>query len=267
MLKYRILTAIVLIALVLVGIYYLPAAAFAGVAFLLVLLAAWEWAALLGWNKISLRISYVLLIAAVLMICLLFVPPALIIALAAIWWFAVLIYLFIVRYQAALPKIPNWLIGIAGVITLVPCWNALVILESRNPNWLLFMLLLVWFTDIVAYFGGRRYGKHKLAPTISPNKTVEGMFAGIVGAFILAFVVQTAWGEPSAITHWDWLRIAFPAIIAAVVGDLFESLLKRSQNIKDSGNILPGHGGLLDRIDSVLAAAPIFACGILAAGL
>lgn len=264
MLKYRILTALVLIPLVFLAIYYLPPLYFSGVALIFILMAAWEWATLIGWNKWYFRITYLCLITVVLFISLLTLPTIIPITLASIWWFGWMIYLFFIRNKTALPKIPKWLIGFAGVFILVACWDALVVLKSRNPDWLMFLLLLVWFADIAAYFGGRRYGKHPLAPAISPNKTIEGMLAGIFAAFILAFVVQRSWGEPSLTSHWGWISIAFPAILAAVVGDLFESLLKRTQGIKDSGQLLPGHGGLLDRVDSLLAAAPVFVCGIFA---
>lgn len=265
MLKYRILTALILIPLVILGVYLLPPLYFSGVCALIIALAAWEWAPLLGWKSTGLRLLYVFIILLALIISLLLISPFIIIVTAALWWFAVLIGLFSIRKKPQLPMLPRWAIACMGILILIPCWQALVIIRGHHPNLLLYMLLIVWVADTAAYFGGRRYGKNPLALTISPNKTMEGARIGFIAAALVALI--GAWLFMDSGSVLNWISVGIPAIIASIVGDLFESFLKRLQGVKDSGGLLPGHGGLLDRIDSLLAAAPVFACGVLAMGL
>jgi len=130
---------------------------------------------------------------------------------------------------------------------------------------LLYLLSLVWVADIGAYFIGKRFGRHKLAPSISPGKTREGLLGGLVSSLLWMIVVYQAsagWG----IALLPFLLIGVLTALASVFGDLFESVLKREAGVKDSSKLLPGHGGVLDRIDGVLAATPVFLSGILIAG-
>ena len=146
---------------------------------------------------------------------------------------------------------------------LVPCWLAIGVCRSLGgPFWLFFGLLLIWAMDTGAYFAGRFWGKHKMVVRVSPKKTWEGFCGGMVLTLLVAIVV-------SLFQHASGYRIGLICILAfvtalfAVLGDLFESLLKREAGVKDSGTLLPGHGGILDRIDSITAALPIFALGSL----
>jgi phosphatidate cytidylyltransferase len=152
---------------------------------------------------------------------------------------------------------------------VVPAWVAAWLIHrepSAGPLWTLFVLMLIWVADVSAYFAGRRFGQHKLAPRISPGKTREGVYGALVGTALFAGVA--GWLiEPVPVGHALLIVLATVTVLFSIVGDLFESLIKRQSNLKDSGSLLPGHGGMLDRIDSVLAALPIFVCGRYLIGL
>lgn len=151
----------------------------------------------------------------------------------------------------------------AGTLAVLPAWAALVLLHA-NPDkgnlWLLTALTMVWAADSGAYFAGRAFGKHKLAPRVSPNKTIEGLLGGMVAGIVVACAF--GWLAGLTVAHVPQLvLVSAVAVLASVLGDLFESLLKRHAGAKDSGAVIPGHGGVLDRIDGVLAALPVFALG------
>lgn len=259
MLRLRVLTSIILIPFVIWAIFALSQPAFTVVTGFIILLAAWEWAALFGWTKIYLRLIYVTTILLALIASLL-LPPWVSVAIAVIWWFIAIIWMVYVERTAKIPVIPKFIVALAGFFVLVPCWQALVVLHL-NMKWLLTLLIIVWIADTSAYFGGRWLGHHKLAPTISPKKTLEGVYTAlIVGAIVILGGQWLLFNSilPTQIT--SWLGLVLLTTIASVIGDLFESLLKRQQGLKDSGRLLPGHGGILDRIDSLTAAAPIFIC-------
>ena len=156
---------------------------------------------------------------------------------------------------------------LAGTLAIVPAWAALVLIHAggdppgkQGHLWLLAALALVWAADSGAYFAGRHFGKHKLAPRISPNKTWEGLFGGLLAG--VAVAVGLGWLAGVDVAHLPGLLItSVVAVFASVLGDLFESLIKRHAGAKDSGHLIPGHGGVLDRVDGVLAAVPVFALG------
>jgi phosphatidate cytidylyltransferase len=158
----------------------------------------------------------------------------------------------------------------AATLSVIPAWCALALIHASQPHgnrWLLVALMIVWAADSGAYFAGRRFGKTKLSPRISPNKTVEGMIGGVVAGMLVALVAAPL--VDPGIHPKELVYVAIVAIwtiLFSVVGDLFESLLKRHVGAKDSGTLIPGHGGVLDRIDSVLAALPVFAIGKLLFG-
>jgi phosphatidate cytidylyltransferase len=156
----------------------------------------------------------------------------------------------------------------AATLSVIPAWCALALIHASQPNgnrWLLLALAIVWAADSGAYFAGRRFGKVKLSPRISPNKTVEGMIGGVVAGMVLALVAAPFAG--ASMKQLPYIAIvAIWTILFSVVGDLFESLLKRHVGVKDSSHLIPGHGGVLDRIDSILAALPVFALGKLLFG-
>ena len=270
MLKTRVLTAIVLVPLVLAALFGLGARDWALVTLVAVCIAAGEWAMLADFRAPA-RWLYVVA-AALLGLALLFVPdfafgaasgwPAGVVV--AICGAATLFWIFVV---------PAWVFGhwqvksapvlaLVGALVLIATWVALVQIQARSPGLLLALMAIVWIADTAAYFTGRRFGRRKLAPSISPGKTWEGVYGALfaVGVYALALLPLS--------THNGYARvIGVGAIVAWVVlvlclaglsifGDLFESLLKRQRGVKDSGKVLPGHGGVLDRIDALSAAMP-----------
>ena len=150
---------------------------------------------------------------------------------------------------------------VAGCLVLVPSWFLLVALQHRNPWLVLYILSLIWVCDIAAYFVGKRFGKYKLAPKLSPGKTWEGVLGAYVGGLFVILVGYHYLAQDHSL--FSWVMLGLITITFSIVGDLFESLFKRLRNLKDSGTLLPGHGGVLDRIDSITAAVPIFAIGFM----
>jgi phosphatidate cytidylyltransferase len=239
----------------------------------LFLMGAWEWAYLSSFGKFWQRALYVLVVALVLlgMGCLVglyygelnsvFVKQLLIVAGA--WWSLALLLVQGYPSSAILWGHP-FVRLLMGVLVLAPAWLALIYVHSQPQGvWLvLLMVAIVATADIGGYFTGRRFGKHKLAPAVSPGKTVEGFLGGLLSNILLASVVAYF----SASNLWILLAIVVPASLFSVLGDLVESMVKRQVGAKDSGAILPGHGGILDRIDSITAAAPVFALALLISG-
>jgi phosphatidate cytidylyltransferase len=146
-----------------------------------------------------------------------------------------------------------------GFLVLVPLWVSIVRLHSISPALLFYVVCLTCFGDTGAYFVGKKYGKHKLAPVLSPKKTIEGLFGGLVVGGIAGFIVSLFFNGYSMHQFAFLYAIGVFIMLISVMGDLFESLLKRKCDIKDSGNILPGHGGILDRVDSLSVSMPVFA--------
>ncbi len=259
MLSYRILTAVILIPLVLWAIFALPQLPFSLVTAAILLYAAWEWANFMDWTTLWWRLLYVLIVAITLLVSLL-LPPWVSFVVGALWWFGIIVLLGWVEIIKKIPRLPKTFIAVSGLLALIPCWQVVLVLHLR-PKWLVLLFVIVWLTDTIAYFGGRLWGRRKLAPTISPNKTREGVYTvfavGILSSLGLQWWLLGAL-ERNRVIAWTSLMIV--TVIASIVGDLFESLLKRQSGLKDSGGLLPGHGGLLDRIDSLLAAAPVFIC-------
>jgi phosphatidate cytidylyltransferase len=262
MLKTRIVTALVLAAALLGVLFALPP--LAGVAFfwVAVLLGAWEWARFAGLESRPARVAYVLATAALgaLTWSATRAPAELhgLLVVACAWWGVALVWLSL-RPAAVSPLAA----ALAGQLVLVPTAIAIArLLEGRAPAsgaaLLLCMLLLVWAADIGAYFAGRRFGRLKLAPAVSPNKTWEGVIGGTLLATAVA-VGEARWlGVPTV----PYLGLGLVVVCASIVGDLTESMFKRVAGLKDSGTLLPGHGGVLDRIDSITAAAPFYALGL-----
>lgn len=274
MLIQRVLTALVLLPLLLAAIFLLPTPRLYAVFCLVGLAAAWEWTALMGLNALGQRLAYLLAIALALaaawrLNALSWGVPALC-GLALVWW----LYAFrLVRgFPANFPDGP-WppaRMAPLGLLLIPSTLLALSALHAQDQGaWrLMFMLFIVFAADIGAFLVGRNYGKRKLAPAVSPGKSIEGAVGGLVlvalwalaaGPYVFRFEQPTQLG-----------LLALIAVLTAaisIVGDLFESLLKRLRGVKDSGKLLPGHGGVLDRIDSILAAAPVFYLGLRLSGL
>lgn len=264
MLKKRIITAAILIPLVIYAVLYLPVPFFVFLTGCIVLGAAWEWSNLMAVKHPLARFGYLLLIACILYWSLLLpiVAVPYLLTLTVVWW-------SLAGGMVALyPRASAWwgssrlVRGLMGIVVLVPCWITLNLIRTQqNGIFDIFILFaLIWGADTTAYFVGRKWGKTKLAPLVSPGKSVEGVVGALIGAIVIALIVLAGTRMPAY--TWPWaILLCLGVVVFSIIGDLFESMLKRQVGIKDSGKLLPGHGGLLDRIDSLTAAAPVFAFG------
>ena len=265
MLKQRILTALILAPLALAGVFLLPSSLFSIFIGLIILLAAWEWGNLSGFEQPGVRVAYVILVGVGCGLSWL-ASPELILGIAALWWLAA--FGLIKGYPGSARYCENRFLRLAmGLATLVPAWYAMVMLKEMEPDGgLIFMvLMMVWAADCGAYFAGKSFGRTKLARNVSPKKTLEGGVGGVLLA-VLMFAGFALWKDFSFTRGLGLLLLTVLTVACSVVGDLLESLLKRERGIKDSGDILPGHGGILDRIDSLTAALPVFALALFLAG-
>ncbi len=260
MLKLRVLTAAVLVPLMVWATYYLSTPRFAVLIGLFILAASWEWTALCQMVSPLARAGYVAALAAVGVVA--YHAPALpVMAAGVAWWIWAL---FELLYYPDIHK--GYLASrsgrkLSGFFILVPAWLALVTVHADpagGPTLTLFVMVLVWVADTGAYFVGRPFGKTKIAPHISPGKSLEGLLGGLTLVAIMALVCgKFVWKFKNS-ALMIWLIITVVAMLFSVLGDLVESRAKRIAGVKDSGTILPGHGGLLDRIDAFTAAAPTF---------
>ncbi|WP_268799914.1 phosphatidate cytidylyltransferase [Pseudomonas huanghezhanensis] len=260
MLKQRIITALILLPIALCGFFLLSGGSFALFIGVVVTLGAWEWARLAGFEAQSSRVLYSVVVAVLLFI--LYLVPGLApwILVAALLWWLVATWLVLTypdsseHWSSAVCKL------VIGLLILLPAWQGLILIKQWPlGNWLILsVMVLVWGADIGAYFSGKAFGKRKLAPKVSPGKSWEGLYGGLVASLLITAAV-------GVFRDWSFSQFFFSMIAAAivvlisVVGDLTESMFKRKSGIKDSSNLLPGHGGVLDRIDSLTAAIPIFA--------
>ena len=279
MLKQRVITALILGAILLSALFTMPFDWFAWAALAVFGYGAFEWSKLAEIKQFKYQLAYavgkVITGAAIYAVFLEFELWTLagnltdknywIMVLACVWWtissILVLIYPRGNRVWQHQPLVK----AIFGYLTLVPAWLALLtirewhyLIDKNDGAWLaLFVFSIVWAADIGAYFAGRKFGSHKLMPNVSPGKTIEGLIGGIVAVILLT--LWMLWSQEIAFENW--LLLASCCVVIGVIsafGDLSESMLKRDAGMKDSGNILPGHGGLLDRIDSLTAAMPVF---------
>ncbi len=239
------------------AVLLLPLPALACVCGLLVLVAGWEWTALAAIQGRAWRGGYLLVLVAAMLLVWAYgldVPGVeLLLLLGCGFW--LLAALGLIRPQVYGPGFK----AVAGVLVLVPAWGALLILHrtTHGSHWTLFLLGLMWVADSAAYFAGRRYGRVLLAPRISPGKTRAGLYGALLATTCYAAAGAVWFALP--MPHWMVLiGVCLVATLASVLGDLFESQIKRQAGLKDSGRWVPGHGGLLDRIDSLTAAAPVF---------
>ena len=266
MLKQRVITALILLALILGAIFYLSTPWFALAIAIPVGLGAWEWANIMGVEDSSARFPY---IALILVSCGLvyWLRLDFVLYLSCLWWAAAV---WLVKAYPA--KAEAWesrpVQGLIGWLVLVPAWWSLVLLHGQQGGqwWLLYVMLLVWGADTGAYFAGRKFGRNKLAPDVSPGKTVEGLFGGLALTAVIALIVAFTAGVAHKISLPAFLLVSLVTVVGSVFGDLAESMFKRHRGIKDSSQLLPGHGGILDRIDSITAAVPLFTSGMLLLG-
>lgn len=256
MLKQRIITAAILAPLALYLLFGLNATYFALGSGALLLVGSWEWSRLAGMKLVG-QLFYPLLCA--LLLWLLALQPQLLqglIWLAASWWLAAL--LLVISYPASRRLWQHPAIKLLiGLLVLLPTWSGLVLLHQTGWQWLLYVLLICWVADIFAYFAGRTFGRHKLAPAVSPGKSWEGVAGGLAGTSLLAILFP--WLLQLDVQLLPWLLVTWLVTGVSILGDLTESLFKREAGMKDSSQLLPGHGGILDRIDSLTAAVPLFA--------
>jgi phosphatidate cytidylyltransferase len=280
LLVQRILTAMVLAPAIIAAIFYLPLFYFAIMLMLIMAIGSWEWGPLMGFSKLGYRIFFVASNIGLISLLWHFFPlqqlwlsatelqPAVfaILWLSVIWWicsaFLTLVYPRCSSFWSSHRSVR----GVFGWLTLVPTWLAFMVLRTdhidANPyhgsQLIMFLFLMVWSADIGAYFVGKAIGKRKLLPNVSPGKTFEGFIGGMLFACLLV-------GLAGVIMNWSMEQLVVVLLVTilittvSVLGDLNESMFKRQAGIKDSGSILPGHGGVLDRIDSLTATAPIYA--------
>jgi len=272
MTRTRVITALAMTPVAIGGILLLPTPWLAAVSATLFLIGLWEWFKLAGIDDPLAR--NVLLATNLLVMVMLswgsrtasggtLVLFQIAVVVGVAWWLLVCLWLRNPRFASDHDTHARAIKLAAGTLSVVPAWCAFALLHAAQPNgarWLLMALAIVWAGDTGAYFVGRALGRHKLAPAISPSKTVEGMIGGMVCALLAG--AGFAWFAGASLAQMPLvLGLALVTFLASVVGDLFESLLKRHVKVKDSGDLLPGHGGVLDRIDALLAALPVFAFG------
>lgn len=273
MLIKRILTALVLIPLVVSAVFWLPSHYFSMLTGAFILVGAWEWAALSGLSRHLFRWIYVACMAFAILI--LSVLPsdtmtfAILSTASVIWIWA---FFAIIRYQVSASSLGfqfSIFRSLVGFILLIATWFAIMTLKSfpqLGSAWLMLVLILIWCADIGAYFAGRFFGKKLLCSRVSPKKTWEGFTGGMILS-VFAAAIGGLFLSLSISHYLGLLLLACIAALFSVVGDLFESLLKRIAGVKDSGVFFPGHGGMLDRLDSVMSATVIFVLGVLLLGL
>ncbi len=263
--RARIFTAMVLAAVLFAVLLYGPASGARALFGLFVAAGAWEWSGFLGVTGRALRIAYMALVAALAVSArVLLADPHDFLRLmqfSACWWLLALLWLLTAPRQTR-----GWGTAVAGAFALVPAWVALthmVELWPRGAQWVLFILTLTFAADTGAYFAGHAYGRVKLAPQVSPGKTWEG----VVGGMVFAAVVGYAGSRWFDLAPAGFVPLCLAAAAFSVVGDLTESMFKRAAGLKDSGRLFPGHGGVLDRVDGVLASAPVMCLGLLWLGV
>ncbi|MGO3633999.1 MAG: phosphatidate cytidylyltransferase [Moraxellaceae bacterium] len=254
----RIKTAIVLVIIVGIAMFASQSPVlFAPLLAIGVIIAAHEWTKLMPrWRQPAL---FVVLVLVLTLVSLVFKVTWL------FWWAASLvIWLMALFWVKGYPTHTSWYgkkLAVMGTVILTASITAMFYLWQLSAWWLLYVFLLVWCADSGAYFVGRKIGRRKMAPNVSPNKSMEGLAGGLVTGLLVVIVISVFKLKLSGIPLVAFVALSVLTILVSVLGDLFESMLKRRAQVKDSGTVLPGHGGVLDRIDSLLSATPIFALG------
>jgi phosphatidate cytidylyltransferase len=274
--KQRIITALIIAPLTIACVFLLPLKFFMLFSAALFLLASKEWGDFVSRKKSRL----VLYLFAVLLGITVFIVPieqlwvngavnpllSYCLNIAVLWWCLSLLMVISYPKTAAIWADSKIIKSLMGLFTLLPFFWGMLLLRSVNMQFdfyfgaqlLMFVFALVWAADTGAYFFGKKFGKHKLAVNVSPGKTIEGFLGGLISAMLVAFF-GTLFFAISTEKMFLFFVAAFVTTIVSTLGDLNESIFKREAGLKDSGNLLPGHGGILDRIDSLTAAVPVFA--------
>jgi phosphatidate cytidylyltransferase len=258
----RIITAVLLGGAITAGVLFLPSGVAAAMFGILWLAGAWEWSKLARLPPLR-AIAYVAVLCASMLLALLWVSPDVVavgMAGAVIFWVGALFA--ILSYPRPFSPVA---VAVSGFLVLVPSWLILIYLQAAQPHGralAMTVLVIVWAADVGAYFVGRAFGRRKLAPKVSPGKTWEGVTGGAVFAAVAGWVGAGLLDLPAMV----FVVLGVVTALVSVVGDLTVSMFKRNVGLKDSGTLLPGHGGVMDRIDSLTAAVPFFAIGLKAAG-
>ena len=264
----RIITALVLLVVVLVCMFASTSAyPMIGLMTLAALGAGYEWLKLVPLqvdtknHKIISAWYYGIVLAVVSCLSLIYLKEIWIL----FWLASIAIWAVSIMWVRRYPQYDAWFnrsLLVVGAVFVLAAVTAIFFLWQFSPWWLMYVFLLVWGADSGAYFVGRKFGMRKLAPNVSPNKSVEGLLGGLATSALIMIAVSAVYLELSTVAFIIFLILSMITVAASVQGDLVESMIKRRAGVKDSGRIFPGHGGVLDRIDSLLAATPIFAAGL-----
>ena len=260
MLLKRLITVALLGPLVIMGVLVSNQNQFLGVLIVILIIASWEFCSLIKIKSIAGKATFIML--AIAIIYFLKNKPSLLMPVliaSSLWWIIAL------YWTLTFPKHSRYLDNafsiklVNGLFFLVPMALALIALHKNNTSLVFLLLALIWAADIGAYFAGSAFGKNKLCPNVSPGKTIEGALGGVILSLVVgALYVLITTDKPTLENYFNFGVLSLIVSLVSILGDLFESILKRIAEVKDSGKILPGHGGLLDRIDSLACAAPIF---------
>ncbi len=286
MLLPRIITALVLVSLVVAAIFKLPAVYFSLFIGIVTLLAAWEWTGLIGIEKLFGKLLFLLALIVPMLgiqfwtvileiLAELMDSPDIKYYSGVLEWLVIPVVLFWIIMMILIRTVPQDLLRLdlklkykaaTGWFILLFAWMFLTRLRSfYGAEMTMYFLVLIWAADIAAYFVGKKFGKEKLNELISPGKTLQGMYGALAAGLICALALRIFYPFPLMILS-DFVLLSVLTVLLSIYGDLFFSLIKRQAGVKDSGSLLPGHGGILDRIDSIVAAAPFFYAGILLIG-
>ena len=265
MLKQRVISALILAPIIVLSMLYMPSDWFAGLLALIAMAGAWEWASMVV-KSLPSKLLYMIICATLMAGCWYTLDEGhvrLLMLAGSVYWVFVLLLLSFYQSSWIGNYILSGFLHYSGYFVIATGWLAMIGLHQQKPVLLLFLFMLVWVADIGAYFAGKKFGRNKLAEQLSPGKTREGVLGAMLGTLLFSFVGLWIWDEQ---LHWGaalyFIILCVLSALISVVGDLFESLLKRNAGKKDSGFLIPGHGGVLDRIDSLLAASPGFMLGL-----
>jgi len=273
MTRTRLLAALVMAPIAIAAILLLPTPWMIMLAAVVFLAGLWEWFDLAEIEdtlaRTVLLVAHLAMMVAIVWASRSSTGPTLVLfqlasVIGVIWWLLALMWLGRSTFASDHDTHARMFKLAAGALTVIPAWCALAWIHASEPNghrWLLTAIAVVWAADTGAYFAGRKFGKHKLAPRISPNKTIEGLIGGVIAGVVVG-VAAAFWLAEAPLAQLPSVAlVALAAVLFSVIGDLFESMLKRHAGVKDSGHLIPGHGGILDRLDGVLAALPVLALG------